>query len=532
MPDANTTRPTRSRLFRVLRGFVLTGLVLLTLAALFYAEENFRGRRAWERYRQDAEARGIKLDFASHIPKPIPDAENGANTPFIQSWFPKPKPDGTNYWPELAGKAFANVAKRKNAVTGPGAQDARLFTDLVGWQQAFEYLESRGTNKPPKPDRPARASQVDPQEQAKAAAVVLEKLKIYEPALAELHAMKKLPHIRYPIDYKLEEPFSILLPHLAKIKGIIQELNLQACAELAAGRTDQAIESVRLMLWLCDSLDNEMFLISQLVCIAGRQIALQPIWEGLAQHKWSEAQLKEIQENMLRVNFISALDHCLADERAGGMTTIDWIRKRKMRGDAMAIFDMPEGGDGTQANAGRSLLGWVIPSGWFYFEMANFGRLMDTSTAGAWDIEARQIDARTVDANFARVTDQFKRGPIDSVWHHYMFARLLMPALEKSSGKFARAQSTAHQAALACAIERHRLANNKLPDSLADLAPKYLAKIPHQVVSPEPMRYRQTPDGFVLWSVGWDGKDDDGELLRAAKGGEPERGDWVWRSTP
>ncbi len=57
------------------------------------------------------------------------------------------------------------------------------------------------------------------------------------------------------------------------------------------------------MLWLIDSLKDEGFLIGQLVRIACQQIATQPIWEGMVEHKWSEAQLKEIQERMLRVNF-------------------------------------------------------------------------------------------------------------------------------------------------------------------------------------------------------------------------------------
>ncbi len=532
MNDTQTPPPRR---FRILRRLAWTGLVLITLAALFYAEENFRGQRAWERYRKDAEARGLKLDFAAHIPKPIPDSENGANTPFIQSWFPRPKPDDTNRWPLLFGTAFQKIAVRKDSLKGPGGQDARAFTDLVGWQQAFAYVESSGENKAPKPDRPARAIEIDPKEQAAAAAVVLEKLKVYQPTLTELHAMKVHPKVRYPIAYKLDEPFSILLPHLAKIKGLIQESSLQASAELAAGQTNQAFETIKLMLWFCDSLDHEMFLISQLVRIASQQITTQPIWEGLAQHKWSEAQLKEMQERLLRVNFIAGLDSSLADERAGGLTAIDWIRKKKMRGDAMSMFDDAEpGGNGRDANglAFKNLAGWLIPNGWFYFEMTSHGRLMDMMTQGTWEPATGLIHPRVVDETNLQLMQQFSRGPVDMIWNHYLFAKLTMPALENSSKKFARAQATAHQAALACAIERYHIAQGKYPDALTDLVPKYLAKIPHEVVSTNAMRYQQTAQGYVLYSTAWDGKDDGGEFLRAAKGNEPEKGDWVWRSAP
>ena len=46
------------------------------------------------------------------------------------------------------------------------------------------------------------------------------------------------------------------------------------------------------------------------------------------------------------------------------------------------------------------------------------------------------------------------------------------------------------------------------------------------------MRYKQTPEGYVLYSAGWDGKDDGGEFLRPQKDEEAEKGDWVWRSAP
>jgi len=528
MSDPNAARPSW---FRWLRRLGLTAVVLITLAALFHATENFRGRRAWERYRKDAEVRGLKLDFAAYIPKPVPDAENGANTPFVQSWFPKPRPDGTNYWPTKYSDASQLITVYRRS-KGSASQDDRFFTDLVAWQRAFERLKEPKDRNAKKIQRNSHGVDLDAREQAAAAAVVLGELKVYEPALAELHAMSAHRKVRYPIDYKLEEPFSILLPHLAKLKGIVQTLNLQACAQLAAGQTNEAFNSIQLMLWLCDSLDDEMFLISQLVCIAGRQIAYQVIWEGLARHKWSEAQLQQIQEQLLHTDFISALDRCLADERAGGIAAIDWIRKKRMGGNSMAIFDDPEGIGGASRNSGGALLGWIIPNGWFYFEMKSYAQLMDQATQGAWDSPAKLMHPRVADQNFLGVTEQFKRGPVDSVWHHYLFARLLMPALEKSSTKFARAQSTAFQVALACAVERYRLATGKYPDALAGLMPKYLTKIPHEVVSENPMHYQQTPDGFVLYSAGWDGKDDHGEFLRAARDGEPEKGDWVWRSAP
>jgi hypothetical protein len=43
------------------------------------------------------------------------------------------------------------------------------------------------------------------------------------------------------------------------------------------------------------------------------------------------------------------------------------------------------------------------------------------------------------------------------------------------------------QARIACALERYRLANGKYPAALADLIPRFLDKIPADVITGKPM---------------------------------------------
>ena len=515
-----------------MRRLALVLVVLVTLVALVHAVENFRGQRAWNRYRQDAEARGIKLDYAAYIPAPVPDAENGANTPFIQAWFVRPQPPGGDpLWPTNYSTASSLLTVHRRT-RGGGVQDDRFLTDMAAWQQAFASSHEEDAKQKKKVETHSHGGARDPQEQAAAAKVVLTELQPYEPALAELRAMSSRRQVRYPIDFKTEEPFAVLIPHLAKLKAIVQVLNLRACAELASGQTNEAFETVKLMLWVSDSVEEETFLISQLVRIASRQIALQTVWEGLARHQWTEAQLKELQERMLRTDFVSTLEACLSGERAGGIATIQWMQESKKRGEAMAIFAAPQGGEEDGALWAKNLTARLIPKGWFYFEMVSMGQFNELMTAGTWDLSSQMIHPRVVDENNRRLREKFSHWPLDAFWNHYTIARFLLPALEKSTMRSARAQCTAHQAALACALERHRLAHGQYPDSLTELVPKYLAKVPHEVVSTNAMRYAKTANGFTLWSVGWDGADDGGAFLISAKGKEPEHGDWVWQSAP
>jgi hypothetical protein len=60
-----------------------------------------------------------------------------------------------------------------------------------------------------------------------------------------------------------------------------------------------------------------------------------------------------------------------------------------------------------------------------------------------------------------------------------------------------------------------------------------MAVIPNDVITGKPLCYRLESDGtFVLYSVGWNEKDDGGQLgLRTGKRPaiDPNQGDWVWR---
>src|SRR5258706_9364792 len=93
-PSSPSSRvPTFARFFRrlfswrMLRRAVVGLAALLTLGALFYAEENWRGKRAWENYKQELEAKGVQLNFRAFAPPPVPDDQNFAMTPFFAPMY-------------------------------------------------------------------------------------------------------------------------------------------------------------------------------------------------------------------------------------------------------------------------------------------------------------------------------------------------------------------------------------------------------------------------------------------------------------
>jgi len=62
--------------WRIPRRVLIGVAILATLIAIFYAEEDWRGKRAWENCKRELEAKGMVLDWDRFIPPPVPDDQN------------------------------------------------------------------------------------------------------------------------------------------------------------------------------------------------------------------------------------------------------------------------------------------------------------------------------------------------------------------------------------------------------------------------------------------------------------------------
>jgi hypothetical protein len=69
---------------------------------------------------------------------------------------------------------------------------------------------------------------------------------------------------------------------------------------------------------------------------------------------------------------------------------------------------------------------------------------------------------------------------------------------------------------------------------LGVLAPKYIDKLPHDIINGQPLIYRRTSeDQFVLYSVGWNQIDDGGSVGFTGEAQtviDVRKADWVWFS--
>jgi hypothetical protein len=102
---------------------------------------------------------------------------------------------------------------------------------------------------------------------------------------------------------------------------------------------------------------------------------------------------------------------------------------------------------------------------------------------------------------------------------------LLMPAVQKVGEASMRGEQTRHNGVIAAALAAHFADTKGYPDTLADLVPKYLPKVPGDVFSDKELIYKKTDAGYLLYAVGANGKDDGGRLLTEEPADGQPRGD-------
>ncbi len=88
---------------------------------------------------------------------------------------------------------------------------------------------------------------------------------------------------------------------------------------------------------------------------------------------------------------------------------------------------------------------------------------------------------------------------------------LVMPAMHASLEAEARGRAANQVASIVFAVCAFRAENGRIPSSLQQLVPKYLPTLPVDRFSGRPARYLPTADGYLIYSVGPNGKDEGGK---------------------
>jgi hypothetical protein len=479
--------------WRTLRAIGFVVFCLVTVVTLAVTEENWRGRRAWEKFRQEGEAKGEGFDWASLTPKPVAPDQNFAMTPFLAPLLDYEFVNGAARWRDSNAVAraqgvsvFLGHNSQREAPPAPsqGNWESGQFCDLTAWQTF--YLGNTNYPAPPQPQDPAHD--------------VLFALQKYDAVLSELRAASRRPYAVFPVHY--QDGTDALLIHLSVLKNVGQVVQLHALASLEAGRSEDALADVELGVSVANSLRSEPLLISQLVRLAIVQLQIQAIWEGLAKHRWTEAQGQKLQTMLASLDVLDAYGMSLRGERAcydQYVMTLDKQTPKAIR---------------------------LVGKGWIYQNMLVLDRLYRDAGLPAVDAPRHRVYPEKCDTNAIRSI-------VGTRTPYNFLAQMLFPSIGRASVRFARSQTAVDLATVACALERCRLAQGQIPETLGALVPRFIDKVPADVFDGQSLRYHPKSDGsFVLYSIG-ENKVDDGGKLAWTKEKKPKidytQGDWVWR---
>ena len=517
--------PTRYRVFRWMLGFVYFILLcVITPLVILVTFENARAEILWKRERATLLAKGEKLDFPAILGPAIPSEQNAGAAPVFAQFFnysyePDPGNPGVRraVWRDLKSlERLEDCFKLPDRQMRAFEEETRNspLVNLDAWSKAYRELAKSPERK--SDEDPTWGGELKLPAPGDSARDVLAGLSVADAQLSAICEASARPRCQFPIHYN--EAFGTTVRHLSFLRSVSQDLELRCAAHLAAGETGAAFADAQSSLRLEGLLREEPLLISQLVRMALGTITTKTIWQGLAQHHWTDAQLAFFQDQFTRTDYLPGMVLGFEGERTCGDRTFDaLIVSPRATPD---LFVSAESG-GLSRWPGLFLSRAMLRQNQIAVCAYNSSMIMSIRDAIAASPKtglAAAVKAASDTTEFSQLTN--------SVSPYTILARMIVPATSAVLGKAARAQTVSRMAAVGCALERYHLKHGAFPEKLDDLAPAFFNAVPLDPMVNQPFHYQRTDDGwFQLYSVGLNGQDDKGVFKE--KQSEKDL-DWPW----
>lgn len=498
------------------RKALLVLLVLASCVALFYGVENYRGWRAWKREEARLRQAGEPLTWRELLSPAPPDEENLAAAPVYAELFEAMKDCLTAPGLSDRHEAITRASRRAKIdleLPGyriPGGGVPTWYRGLVVDMEAI----ANAYRHPDRPDWVERPVPVAP-EGARAEEQVLMVLGLYDEQFRAIEEAARRPRAWFPVRY--EDGFNALLPHLAVLRSHIHALVLRGLCHLRQGRPEAAFRDYMTARRLVAALEEEPLLISQMVRWTEQMWTLQVPWEAMVTGAWDREQWRACEAELARVDFRKDLARAIFGERISVLSTLESLRRSR---DTMMAAALPEQTD-------RTVVDWTVrlmPDGWIWQNMARLSRFYSS----ALDLAA-ETHRSVPDWNALEGLEEPVRKGRGGVYD--FLVKLVGPSIVQCIRRAVTAQTGVNLARTAIHLEFYRLEHGEYPETLA-----FPGGTPGWALDPwdgQPLRYRrESPRSFLLYSVGWNRQDDQGEppLSRHPVGGNRSLwGDLVWR---
>ena len=305
-----------------------------------------------------------------------------------------------------------------------------------------------------------------------------------------------------PLDFSLG--YNVRLDWLSETRQCARLLRLDARVAAQQGDIDRALMAIRGIFVLADSLHAPMtimYIIQRSVWLLG----FQSMEELLSLHPLTPEHVQTLETLLRPIESIACFKHSLIGERCVGM-----------HGFKASVQEM------IMLTSSNSDDRFLVP----LIALRKILGLHDKDTLSFINVIQAHIEATSLPRHEALVhmgvvgrEHQDKLG---------MVARIMTPAFVRAYRFELQAVASSLCARTALAVERHRLATGQVPDTLDELVPAVMPSVPLDPFDGKPLRVRRLGKGYVVYSVGQDLVDNQGE---ARKPRNARKGQKTWDET-
>jgi hypothetical protein len=330
-----------------------------------------------------------------------------------------------------------------------------------------------------------------------------------EEALTLVRQAAAMPRCRFPVNW--EDGAGALFPHYPKLRSFSRLLGADAALAAMDGKPAEALADVRAIVGMTRQIDTESALIGRLIqysCLAVAQESLRRLLETTS---IDEAENHALDQTLAGVDLYEPFARSILGERCFGLWAFDVVRADPGKWQQLA---------GDHVTPVSLLLVGLPPVGSPLLKMDErfYVQFMARRVALA------QRRGRITAAEWQDADDQL-RYP----WYAEV-SRLVLPVFSHASDK--RDLTVARLALARCglALDLYRQRAGHYPESLAEVERAVGGALPGDPFSGTALTYRRQGSGYLIYSVGVNGRDDNGQTNRRNVPGSPgDRDDVAWR---
>jgi hypothetical protein len=281
--------------------------------------------------------------------------------------------------------------------------------------------------------------------------------------------------------------------------------SLEVMAATERGDVNEALAAITGVFRLAERVEGEpRTLIGRLVGVAIRSLGASQTERLLNRVALTDEQLARL-IGTIPMAEPDALRQCFAVERVSGIEVFPRLFELKGGYGGYGVYGLfPDNARGKIMAVGYRLLGLDAVDELVYLQY--MARMVEAAGKPLPD-RARELERVESDAlaSFKGLRSIYTRGT--QAW---------MPSLSRAAVLDIQHFADMDNMRAALAVERYRLVQGRLPDSLADLVPQFLEAVPEDPFTGGPLIYRKLEDGYIVYSLGADTTDNGGAKTNSA----------------